>query len=147
MNELSENPTVPTDLTPDQLTEFQTILTDIKGCSAEFKNLPGTIRSLQEENGRLSNDLAAVRRSLLSQRSTLNPQLPRSGRVSDDCARRIAATFIQHCARSGALEARASQSTQRDALLTFARESLGISTRTALTTSDIPLPSEYSGEQ
>ena len=148
MNEPSENPntTVPTDLTPDQLTEFQTILTDIKGCSAEFKNLPATIRSLQEENGRLSNDLTAVRRSLLSQRSTLNPQLPRPGRVSDDCARRIAATFIQHCARSGALEALASQSTQRDALLTFARESLGISTRTALTTTDIPLPSEYSGE-
>src|SRR5882672_11336056 len=98
MNEPStENPTVPVDLTPDQLTEFQTILTDIKGCSAEFKNLPATIRSLQEENGRLSNDLTPVRRSLLSQRSTPSPHLPRPGRVSDDCARRIAATFIQHC--------------------------------------------------
>ena len=146
MNEPSQNPNTPVapDLTPDQLTEFQTILTDIKGCSAEFKNLPATIRSLQEENGRLSNDLTAVRRSLLTRHPTLAPRS--SGRVSDDCARRIAATFIQHCARSGALEALASQSAQRDALVSFARESLGITTRTALTTTDIPLPSEYSGE-
>jgi len=41
---------------------------------------------------------------------------------SDDCARRIAATFIHHCARSGTLEALASQSAQRDALISFARQ-------------------------
>jgi len=146
MNEPSENPNTPVDpdLTTDQLTEFQTILTDIKGCSAEFKNLPGAVRTLQEANSRLSSELQTVRRSLLS-RSTLHA--PRSsGCVSDACVRRIAATFIQHCARSGALEALASQSTQRDALVNFACHSLDITTRTALTTSDIPLPSEYSGE-
>src|SRR6266404_5461300 len=127
-----------------QTQEFQTILSEIKSGWEQVKSLPATVKSLEDDNTQFRDDLTEVRRSLRS-RSTLHA--PRSpGRVSDDCARRIAATFIHHCARSGALDALASQSAQRDALVSFARESLGISTRTALTTSDIPLPSEYSGE-
>src|SRR5882672_8416381 len=132
------------ELTEDQTKDFQTILTDIRGGWEQVKSLPATVKSLEDDNTQFRDDLTEVRRSLRS-RSTLHA--PRSpGCVSDDCARRIAAIFIQHCARSGALDALASQSTQRDALLSFAQQSLGISTRTALTTSDIPLPSEYSGE-
>ena len=72
----TENPTTPalrnsnTPLSDDQLTEFQTLLTDIKGCSAEFKNLPGAVRSLQDDNTQFRDDLTDLRRSLLS-RSTL----------------------------------------------------------------------------
>src|SRR6267142_2960334 len=125
--------TAPSELTEDQSKDFQTILTDIRGGWAEVKSLPDMFKGLQADNARLTQDVAAVRRSLVS-RSTLHA--PRSpGRVSDACARRIAATFIQHCARSGALEALASQSTQRDALVNFACHSLDITTRTALTTS------------
>src|SRR5207248_4901724 len=44
------------------------------------------------------------------------------------------------------LEALASQPMQRGSLSDFAREHLGLTTRSALTTSDIPLPSQFSGE-
>src|SRR5437870_441623 len=141
--------TAPSELTEDQIKDFQTILTDIRGGWAEVKSLPATVKSLEDDNTQLRDDLTDVRRSLLSHSALRTPHsaFQRSpGCVSDDCARRIAATFIQHCARSGALDALASQSVQRDALVSFAQQSLGISTRTALTTSDIPLPSEYTGE-
>src|SRR5204862_68146 len=51
-----------------------------------------------------------------------------------------------HCERSGKLEALASQPVQRDGLIGFARESLGVTAKAALSTSDIPLPTEYGGE-
>src|SRR5437870_10461556 len=135
----TENSTTPS---PEE--NLESLLTDIRDGWTEVKSLPATVKSLEDDNTQFRDDLTEVRRSLRS-RSTLHA--PRSpGCVSDDCARRIAATFIHHCARSGALDALASQSAQRDALISFARQSLGISTRTALTTSDIPLPSEYTGE-
>jgi len=72
---------------------------------------------------------------------------PRSANsVSEECARQLASQFIVHCERSGTLEALASRPAQRDALTTFARDVLGISTRSALTTGDVPLPVQYSGE-
>src|SRR6266702_4259695 len=139
----------PSELTEDQTKDFQTILTDIRGGWAEVKSLPATVKSLEDENAQLRDELTDLRRSLLSHSALPTPHSAFQrypGCVSDDCARRIAATFIHHCARSGTLEALASQSAQRDALVNFARQSLGIATKSALTTSDIPLPSEYSGE-
>src|SRR2546422_904077 len=151
MNEPStQDPATPalqnsnTPFNNDQLNEFQTILADIQGCSAEIKNLPATLKSLKEENSRLNQDITAVRRSLLSRHA---PSVARyRGQVSDDCARKLAAVFIQHCERSGKLEALSSFPAQRDTLVAFARESLGLTTRTALSTSDIPLPMEYGSE-
>ena len=58
----------------------------------------------------------------------------------------MAAQFILHCERSNKLEALSSLPSQRGLLLDFAKGTLDISTRSALTNSDIPFPSEYSGE-
>lgn len=68
------------------------------------------------------------------------------GRVTDACARELAATFIVHCASSGKLEALASESRRRDDLFTQAKSILGFTTKTALSTSDIPLPVQYGSE-
>ncbi len=141
--------TAPSELTEDQTKDFQTILTDIRGGWSAVKSLPAMFKGLQADNARLTQDLAAVRRSLVSHSAlrTLHSAFPRSpGSVSDDCARSVAAAFILHCERSGKLEALASQSSQRDALLAIARDTLEPITRTALTTGDIPLPVEYAGQ-
>src|SRR6266478_3646281 len=143
-----ETPTTPTAVPPDfaddRFKEFEGMLTDIRGSSEEIKKLPATLKALREENSRLTQDLTAVRRSLLSRHSS--PVTRSRGQVTDDCARRLAATFIHHCERSGKLEALSSFPAQRDSLVAFARDSLGLTTRTALNTSDIPLPAEYGGE-
>ena len=120
------------------------MLNDIKGSSEEIKKLPATLKALREENSRLIKDLSAVRRSVFT-RPSLGGARHR-GFVSDECARKLAATFIHHCERSGRLEALSSFSAQRDKLLTFAHDALGIAAKTALNTSDIPLPSEYGSE-
>src|SRR6185295_2734503 len=111
---------------------------------AEMKKISAEVKTLQEENSRLSQDLTAVRRSLRTRHSAPPPRYP--GHVSDECARKLAAVFIHHCERSGKLEALSSFPAQRDSLVAFARDSLGLTTRSALTTSDIPLPTEYGGE-
>jgi len=66
--------------------------------------------------------------------------------VSEECARNVAAHFIAHCERSGKLEALTSLPAQREALAAFACDSLGLQTRSALTTTEIPLPVEYGNE-
>src|SRR6266513_2519823 len=114
---------VPPDFTDDRFKEFEGMLIDIKGSSEEIKKLPATLKALREENSRLTQDLTAVRRSLVTRHSSLVTR-PK-GFVSDECARKLAATFIHHCERSGRLEALSSFSAQRDKLLTFAHDALG----------------------
>jgi HK97 family phage major capsid protein len=135
----------PTPLTEDQLQEFQTMLGEIKGDWAEVKTLPTTLKTLQDDNAKLKQHFSDVRRLLASRQS---PPVTgrRPGLVSDGCALHLAAQFVHHCERSGKLEALASLPLQRESLAAFARETLNVSTRAAVTTSDIPLPTEYSGE-
>ena len=133
------------ELTEEQVNEFHSILGEMKGGWAELKALPATFKNLQLENGELKQQVSDVRRSLAS-RSAIAPRRRGAGLVSDDCARYLSAQFILHCERSGKLEALASAPAQREALAGFARESLSVVSRAALNTSDIPLPSEYSGE-
>lgn len=123
---------------------IQQVLGDIQNGWGEVKTLPGLFRQAQEESGRLRQELTDVRRQLLSRGRT--PSLRAPGTVSRDCAEHLSAAFITHCERSGKLEALSSSPAQRDALSAFARDALGITTRTALNTTDIPLPAQYGGE-
>lgn len=135
----------PLVLTEEQVKEFQTILGEMKGGWADIKNLPATCKTLRDDNDRLQQHVTDVRR-LLAARGPHTARVRAPGLVSNDCARDLAAHFIAHVERSGRLEALASAPAQRDALTAFAREALGVTTRTALTTSDIPLPAQYGSE-
>jgi HK97 family phage major capsid protein len=129
----------------DQTLELQSILADIKGGWAQIKELPASFKTLQEENGQFKQHLNDVRR-LLAGRGAAGGRARLAGQVSDECARHLAASFIAHCDKSDMLEALCSLAAQRDALTNFARQTLDLSTRAALTTTDIPLPSEYGRE-
>jgi len=132
-------------LTDDQVAEFQTILTEVKGGWAELKALPATFKSFQDDTAELRQHVTDVRR-LMAARGQTGSRVRTPGLVSLKCARELAAHFIAHCDRSGKLEALCSLPAQRDALSAFARDALRLSTRAALTTTDIPLPSQYGGE-
>jgi HK97 family phage major capsid protein len=134
MNPPTENPT--TDLaTP--VTELQTILPTLRG-------LPATLKNLQTNVDTLADQLTTLRRSTLHRSHAPRSSAP--GRVSDDCAAFIGASFIAHCERSGRLEALCSSTVQRDALVSSARQTLDLSTRAALSTTEIPLPIQYGSE-
>ena len=136
---------VPLVLSEEQVKEFQSILGEMKGGWAELKALPVTFKTFQHDSTQLQQQMTDVRR-LLAARSHHSPRARVAGLVTDDCARQVSAHFILHCERSGKLEALASLPAQRDTLIGFAREAIGVTAKTALSTSDIPLPSEYGGE-
>lgn len=69
----------------------------------------------------------------------------RPGFVSDDCARHLGCIAIAAAERQGRLEA-LGNSVQRTNLLAISKEVLGVDVRTALSSTDIPLPTGYSGE-
>jgi HK97 family phage major capsid protein len=132
-------------LTEEQVKEFQGLLGELKTGWSGLKELPANCRSLQEETSQLKQQVTEVRR-LIANRGHAGTRLRTPGSVSDECARHFAAQFILHCERSDKLDALASLSAQRDTLRDFARNTLNLATRAALTPSDIPLPNEFGGE-
>ena len=132
-------------LSEEQVKEFQGILGEMKGGWAEIKALPATFKTLQDETGRLQQHVTDVRR-LLAARPVSAGRSRAPGRVSDDCAAELAARFVAHCAKSDKLDALCSVPAQRDALADFARHTLNLSTRAALTAGEIPLPAQYGSE-
>jgi len=136
---------VPLVLSEEQIKEFQGILGEMKSGWSDVKALPEKFKGLETENVRLEQRMTEVRRQMSGQLQHLTRSRS-PGLVSDGCARHLAAHFIMHCERSGKLEALASAPAQRGSLVGFARESLGLQSKAALNVSDIPLPTEYSGE-
>jgi HK97 family phage major capsid protein len=125
----------------DQLTQT---IADVKTAASDLKRFEGQLATIRNDTASVKNQIQDLRRLAASLPSQSRSR--KQGGVTDDCARQIAAHFVAHCERSGKLEALASTGAQRDYLTAFARDTLNLATRAALTTSDIPLPSEYSGE-
>ena len=145
MNTENTNTPNPPVLSEDQVKEFQAILGEVKGGWAQLKDLPATFRSLQDETARLQQHFDDIRRRVAA-RDHGPTGLRASGSVSDDCARHLAAHFIAHCDKSDKLDALSSLPAQRDRLRDFARNTLNLTTRAALTADDIPLPDAYGSE-
>jgi hypothetical protein len=149
--EMNDTPTLQTpaagpapELPDEQLPELRTMIGEIRGAWSSISVLPGEFKTLKDGADKFASDLRDVRRQLLSRPSPHAAR--RSGQVSEDCARHLAAQFIAQCERSDKLEALSSVSGQRDALLNFARHTLNVMTRTALTANDINLPAQYGSE-
>ena len=143
-NTMNNTHTQTTTINEDKLNEFAGSVAGIKDGLQRLEGLAGTIKALEEKSSVFEDQLTQLRR-LAASRSGTTPR-PRRGVVDEDCARHLAAQFILHCEKSNRLEALSSVPAQRDALLSFARNALNISVRSALSSSEIPLPTEYSGE-
>jgi HK97 family phage major capsid protein len=130
---------LPLVLTEEQVKEFQGILGELKSGWGELKRLPDLFTTFKSENDTLRKEVVEVRR-LMATRAALgaNSRLP--GLVSDDCARHLAGVAIAARLRSG------KQVENADQLHNLAKEILGVEVRAALSSSDIPLPVEYSGQ-
>ncbi|MEI7729198.1 MAG: phage major capsid protein [Verrucomicrobiota bacterium] len=119
----------------NQINELTSTLHVIRG---GVDHLNTTVADHGTELGRLRQDLDGVRRQQL-QRGLARPANP--GEISDDCARHIAAVVIAGAVRSGRFDGPV-----KDHLLGVARDVLGAEAKSALTTSDLPLPVQYAGE-
>jgi HK97 family phage major capsid protein len=102
------------------------------------ETLAGDIKRLKEESNRhsgLINTLKSVRGG-----SHGLPAVP--GKVSDDCARFIGAVALVCGLKGGQIVS----GKAADFAAGFIKDATGIEVRTALTSSDIPLPVEYQGD-
>lgn len=119
---------------------FQKLTEVEKSVTTQGEALKGVTTGLAE----VQKTLVDLRKSGLD--SYMGPRVREPGKVSDACAKFLAAQFILHCEKSGKLEALSSMPEQRTALYTVARHVLGLEAKAAVTTGDIPLPVQYSSE-
>jgi HK97 family phage major capsid protein len=105
-------------------------------------DLRGTVSSQGDGLMALRREVDHLRRAQ-TQRGGPLAAIPR-GRVSDDCARHLAALVIAGALKAGRLDSLPSG--PRESLHGLCREILGAETKAALTGTDIPLPQLYSGE-
>jgi HK97 family phage major capsid protein len=134
--------TAPVALSEDEVKEFKSVLGDMKGGWAEIKKLPELLKGVQQENEKLKGDLDTLRKIQLNLRTA--QRIARPGQVSEDCARHIGAIVI--LAANNQEKLSHLSGSVRESLLGKSREILGITEKSALTTSDIPLPTEFGGE-
>jgi HK97 family phage major capsid protein len=138
-------PLLPNQTQDDSSPELQSMLADIQSGWAQVRALPASVQSLLDDSSRTRQDLQDLRRRVVSSGFPATALRPR-GSVSEQSARDLALAVVLQCAQCGNLEAFCSVPRERDALLAAARENFHLSTRTALSTSDIPLPAQYGRE-
>lgn len=125
----------------EKIAQMQTDLKAAKDAAAE------TEKKNKERDERLEKAEGELKKvtKLLAQRGSVAPTVRRKGLVSDQCARELASSVIIHCARSGVLEGFITSEKARDGMLTQAKAMFGLEGK-ALTTTEIPLPTSFSGD-
>lgn len=126
----------------------QKYLDDMTAALGEIKsgvdNLQDTVRGRGGELGALRRDLDGLRRGQAQRGGAGAGAGARAGAVSDECARHLAAVVIAGALQSGRLAGLPPG--PREALHGLCRDILGAETKSALTGSDVPLPTVFSGE-
>jgi len=133
-----------TNLTEEQLVEFRTILNDVKGGWAEIKALPRVLKTVQDENVELKSSLTKLRKEVLTLAQRTVQPIRKHEVVTHDCARYLAAIAYIGAEKYNKLSHLNSQ--HRDLILNKSAEVLGMELRTALTTTDIPMPIEFQSQ-
>src|SRR5262249_46351832 len=132
-----------TALSQEQVDEFRDVLGEFKDAWGRLKPVPDSVQGLEAGQERLRSDLDGLRRLMAGRRQDSLTQR-RPGFVSVACAEYLGAAMIVGNARSGRLDTLDEH--VRGALFGKARSILGLETRAALTTTDVPLPVEYFAE-
>jgi HK97 family phage major capsid protein len=124
--------------------EFRNGLKEIKSGVELTKNdiraTAENIKTLQDDTTQLRSDLDRLRRQQLN--GTGKPKLRAGEAVTEDCARWFGALAFAGAELQGKLQG----NPRREAIMHVAREVLGLETRSAITSTDIPLPIVYVGE-
>lgn len=137
-------------LTPEQVKEFGDICNSLKGIPEEFKLLKEDTKKIKAQElaiAELQKTLNEVRRQQLKDgrgsRGGLRYLGNGQAEVSDDCARHIGAMMLVAGIKQDRFSGR-----QLDFAEGLCREVLGLNgnVKSALTSSDIPLPTEFNGQ-
>lgn len=116
------------------------LVTDYQSAATELKSLGEAHKGLAADFAESQKQLNALRRNGLASA----PVRMAHQAVSDDCARFIAAVVICGADNFGGLNH--IKGAQRDSLMGECRSIIGIETKTALSTTDLPLPVQFSAQ-
>jgi HK97 family phage major capsid protein len=153
-------------LTPEQIKEFDGICKDlsekfgdfakhipglkdlstVEGGFAAIKKLPDIFKGEQKRVDEMHGELQKLRKAYArTQTATGVRWVGNVPFVTDDCARALTSIFVLETAALGeaALRQLNRASNTHEGLIAQAREFLGIETKTALTTTQIPVPTVY----
>src|SRR5436853_370407 len=127
-----------------QLLEFRTMLTEVKGGWAQVKTLPDLFKTLQDENTELKGSLTKLRKEVLTLAQRTVQPIRKHEVVTHDCARYLAAIAYIGAEKFNKLSHL--NASNRELILNRSAEALGMELRTALTTTDIPMPTEFQSQ-
>jgi HK97 family phage major capsid protein len=130
-------------LAPEQIKELEQILLGMKDYDGLFKSLPGRLQALEKDN----DDLRAQVRSLRKGSFGANAGVRWIGNkpfVTDDCAAALTSVFVLQCAQiQNGLESLIPDAGARERVKLHAKSNLGMVSRTAMSGTEIPLPTVY----
>lgn len=138
-------------MTQAQLTEFEAIMESFKGYGGVLKELDFAktagldIKGLGQRFEKIQKDLNNLKKSGIASSSDTGVYWRGNQPfVSDDCARAITAVFVLDCARlKNGLETLVPNANKRDEMIALSAGALGIETKAALSTTEIPIPTIY----
>ena len=116
------------------------IRTGVESTQNEITDLSAALKDVQRDNDEIRKQLDKLRKTQLAGGG--RPILRAGQVVSEPCARHLASIFILSAEAQGKLH----DHKQRETLLGLACDFLGVQQRAALTSSDIPLPTDFAAE-
>jgi HK97 family phage major capsid protein len=132
-------------MTEKQTSEFTKILENLKVYEETMRNIPDRVKGLEKENDVLRGQLKGLRRGVLSGLGGGGVRwIGNKAFVSDDCAAALTSVFVLSCSRlENGLETLITDVAARDRIKAHAAGILSMEVKTAMTGSEIPLPTVY----
>ena len=131
-------------LSPEQVEEFDDICRDLKADYPKMKGLSEKVATLEKLYEDLNGHLRKMRKSGLGAFGGGVRWIGNQPFVTDECAQALTSVLVLDCARlKGALDSMVPDESARQRIISLAASNLGMETRTALTTTEIPVPTIY----
>src|SRR6267142_4264120 len=127
-----------------QLIELRSAVQKVEGELSSITGLRATIKLLEDRNLELKGDLGKLRKEVLGLAQRSPQPIRKHEVVTHDCAKYLAAVAYIGAEKYNKLSHLNSQN--RELILNKSAEILGMELRTALTTTDIPLPTEFQSQ-
>jgi HK97 family phage major capsid protein len=124
--------------------EFDRIMKEVEGGWNAVKCLPDKVKGLEKENDEMRGQLKSLRKMGLRGMNDGVRWIGNKAFVSDDCAAAITSVFVLSCARlENGLESLISDASARDRIKAHASGILSMEVKTAMSGTEIPLPTIY----
>lgn len=131
-------------LTETQIAEFTTILDELKRYGALMKGIPDRVKGLEKENDDLRGQLKSLRKMGLRGMNDGVRWIGNKAFVSDECAAALTSVFVLSCSRlENGLEMLIADGAARDRIKAHAAGILSMEVKTAMSGTEIPLPTVY----